>query len=121
MSVYKEGYHFLKEIKNNLTRIYDDAADMGVPVKKGDRFWNMAKQMADWYGVKETRKELLFEGIVDHSVSINVELMDEWAVSDGDKTAKEATETYVLEYFKCNRGQCKGFDGYIYIWQKQIS
>jgi len=37
-SVYKEGYLIIKKIQKASKRIYSDAADIGVPVKKNDKY-----------------------------------------------------------------------------------
>ena len=79
MSVYKEGYHIIKELNQRSKRIWNDSCDYGVLTNKGDMVWNMLKQLVEWYGVKETRKEYRYglkNELVD--VEIVVELMDEW-------------------------------------------
>jgi hypothetical protein len=111
MSVYKEGYYAVSELQKSNVQIYPDACDYGVPVKIGDRNWNLAKQLGEWYGDKETRK------VHKYSTGINVDmfvtLMDEWAVSDERKTVKEATETFHLGFTSCTTGKCKGYNGFI--------
>jgi hypothetical protein len=113
MSIYKEGYHALNEIQSQQIRIYDDACDFGVPVKKNDSNWNLAKQLFAMYGDKTTRKQH------DYSTGSNVysffTLIDEWSVSDERKTLKQATETYSMHYTTCKTGKCKGYDGFVSI------
>ena len=113
MSIYKEGFYALNEIQSQQIQIYDDACDYGVPVRKNDRNWNLAKQLFESYGDKLTRKQH------DYSTGSNVysfvTLIDEWSVSDQIKTIKEATQTYGLYYTTCRHGKCKGYDGYISI------
>ena len=115
MAVYREGYHAVSELEKNQIRIYPDACDYGVPVKKGDRNWNLAKQLFDMYGDKESRK------VHRYSTGINVDsvvtLIDEWAVSDEIKTVKEATDNFHLGYVKCSTGVCKGYDGFIFVYK----
>lgn len=113
MSVYKEGFTILDEIQNRSKRIFADAADFGVPVKKDDRIWNDAKQLADWYGVEGTRKESRYS--TGRSVEKKVELIDEWAVSDERMSVSQATKLFLLTFVSCNTGACKGYDGYINI------
>ena len=54
-AVYREGYHIIDELKKASVQIYPDAADYGVPVKKGDKYWKMAQQLVTWYGVDKSR------------------------------------------------------------------
>jgi hypothetical protein len=107
MSVYKEGFSAIKDIENNSVQIYNDACDFGAPCKKGDKIWNAAKQLVDWYKVENGRKQYTY------GVENVVELMDEWAVSDRRKTVEEATEYYRVSYHKANTGACRGYDGFI--------
>lgn len=57
MSVYKEAVHAVNLIRSKSRQVWNDSADFGVPVKKGDDVWNQAKLLVDWYGVKGTRNE----------------------------------------------------------------
>ena len=107
MAIYREGFSAIKDIENNSVRIYNDACDFGAPCKKGDKIWNAAKQLVDWYKVENSRKQYAY------GVENVVELMDEWAVSDERKTVEEATEYYKVSYHKANTGACKGYDGFI--------
>ena len=111
MAIYREGYHAVNEIQSQLIQIYDDACDYGVPVKKNDRNWNLAKMLFSMYGDKLTRKQH------DYSTGTNVysfiTLIDEWAVSDERKTLKQATDTYAMHFTTCKTGKCKGYDGFI--------
>ena len=113
MAVYREGFIWVKELTQNSVRIFPDAADFGVPVQKGDKFWNIAKQMVKWYGVKNTRQYNNYS--TGKSVTNFIELIDEWAVSDGYKNETEATETWCVGYVTCNEGACKDKDGYIWV------
>ena len=110
MSVYKEGYFIVESLQKQSKQIYPDACDFGVLVKKGDANWNMAKQLIEWYGVKETRKVEVYS--TGKSVDCDVELLDEWAVSDKRKTEKEALDKFRISYTTC---KVKGVDcdGYI--------
>jgi len=105
MAVYREGYSIINELLKQSKRIYPDACDFGVPVKKGDSNFNSLKQLTEWYGIKRTR--------VQNScgVSQKIELLDEWAVSDGRKTVAEARDIYLVEYVNVQRQ--KDFDGII--------
>jgi hypothetical protein len=117
MSVYKEGYFIVDAIEKASKQIYPDACDYGVLVNKKDKFWNMAKQLADWYGVKETRKHNKYG--TGESVSIDIELLDEWAVSDKRKTEKQALDKFRLEF--CTVGnKPKGYYGLITIHKEAI-
>jgi hypothetical protein len=111
MAVYREGFSAIKDIEDNSVRIYDDACDFGAPCNKGDKIWNAAKQLVDWYGVPGSRTD--YSKVGGNGVTQTVELMDEWAVSDKRKTEEEATEYYRVSYHKANTGACKGYDGFI--------
>lgn len=115
MSVYKEGYHAVELITKRSKQIFSDAADHGAPTKKGDEIWNAAKQLVDWYGVKGTRKEHKYAS--GQTVAHQVTLMDEWAVSDGRKTEAQATDLYVVTFTSCTSGACKGYDGFVMVYQ----
>ena len=113
MSVYKEGYKGVEAIKNASKRIYNDAADYGAPTKKGDKLWNLAKQLVADYGVEGKRH-------LDHycTVTTQIELLDEWAYSDDERpnrNIKNYTDTFTLTYTKCIMGQCAGYDGFLSI------
>jgi hypothetical protein len=111
MAVYREGYLAVEVIKNSSTRIWNDACDFGAPCKEGDKIWNAAKQLVEWYQIDGTRKQW---GIgANKGVSVDVELMDEWAVSDGRKSVKNATERYRVTFNKAKTGRCNGFDGFV--------
>lgn len=96
MAVYREGYHAVESLQKASTQIYRDACDWGVPVKKNDRNWNLAKQACEWYGIKSTRKHHKFA--TGSTTEQYISLMDEWAVSDGRKTEKQATEFFKITY-----------------------
>jgi len=113
MSVYKEGFYAINEIKKSQIQIFNDSCDFGVPVRKGDRIWNLAKQLSDCYGDKNTRKANSYS--TGKSVDITVTVIDEWAVSDEIKTLKQATEKWHLSFVTCNTGKCKGYFGYVSI------
>lgn len=100
MSVYKEGYYIIQQIKENSTQIYTDACDYGAPVTKGDSMWNMMRQLVDDYGLPETR----WVSGNGKTVSIHIKLLDEWA--DGGE------EIWLLEYTTINNKCCK-YDGYV--------
>jgi hypothetical protein len=49
MSVYKEFYFAANEIIKSSRQIWPDSADFGVPVRKGDKMWNLSKSICDQY------------------------------------------------------------------------
>ncbi len=110
MSVFKEGYHAVREIEQNSKQIWNDSADFGAPVKEGSSLWNEIKTLTDWYGIKSTRG-ISVQDTNHKTVSIYVHLMDEWAVSDERKTEEEATEFYQVTYNKCP--DIKDHDGFV--------
>lgn len=116
MSIYKEGYFAVESIVKESVQIYNDACDFGTPCKKGDKVWNAAKQLVEWYGDKKTRSEERYS--TGRSCKSDFTLIDEWAVSDERKTLKQATENYSIEFISCTDGKCKGFDGYVVIYKK---
>jgi hypothetical protein len=109
MAVYREGFDIMNKIQRASQLIYPDACDYGAPAKQGDTLWNDLTQLIEWYGV---------EGSVSrnrYGCCAVVELVDEWAVSDGVKTMQQATQSYYVSYTKCTTGSCRGYDGFIYI------
>ena len=119
MSVYREGYHILKQIQiNQAQQVFNDAADAGAPVQKGDALWNGIKQLKEWYGVTLSEKQP-----TNDSKCFEFQLMDEWAVSDKRKTEQEALEQYRLTYTKLESYQkkpylnpaFKGKHGFVYV------
>jgi hypothetical protein len=115
MAVYREGYAWLKKLHDNSVQIFPDAADFGVPIKRNDKFWNIAKALVEWYGIKGTRKYNKYS--TGKSVEYTIELIDEWAVSDGYKNITEATENWSVSYITCSSGRCKDMDGYIQVYR----
>ena len=113
MSVYKEGYIITEQLQNSALRIFNDACDYGTPVKVGDENWNNVRQLFDFYGEKESRKVQRYA--TGTTASFDFTLIDEWAVSDERKTVEQATENYRLEFVTCDKGRCKGYNGYITI------
>jgi len=111
MSVYKEGYKAIAEIQQNERQVYKDASDFGAVTKKDDAIWNLAKNLVKDYGLNGTRKESRYS--TGRSVTTHVQLMDEWAVSDGTKSINEATEIYLVVFVSCS--DIQGADGYIHI------
>lgn len=116
MAVYREGFKILEEISKNSGRVFQDAADYGCKVKKGDYFFNCIKQLLEFYGDEGTRTESSYGTGV--TISQKVTLIDEWAVSDERKTIEQATEHYTVTYVKSNRPFTvfgKEYNGYVYI------
>jgi len=113
MAIYREGYHAVDKIIKNSKNIFSDACDNGAPTRKGDEIWNLAKQLVEWYGDKESRKESRYS--TGSSVTNVITLIDEWAVSDERKTLKQATEKFIVSYVTCKTGACRGYHGYISI------
>lgn len=99
MSVFKEGYHALEIIQKQSKQVWPDACDFGAPVKEGDSTWIAAKQLSDWYGIKSTREVSVINS-ANKTVKVVVSLMDEWSVSDGHKTAEQATQYFEVSYYK---------------------
>ena len=114
MAVYREGFYALIEIQKASKRLYSDSCDFGAPCKKGDRIWNLAKQLSNSYGKKETRKVNSYS--TGQYVTIEVTLIDEWAVTDERKTLKEATEKYSLSFVTLPKSrEYQNYDGFVSI------
>lgn len=103
MSVYKEGFHAVELIKKNSRQIWNDAADFGAPVKKGDALWNWTKQLIDWYGVENSRQQESYG--TGTTVKHKVSLLNEW--SDMSEVMYEVTYVSVRND--------KNMDGYVYL------
>ncbi len=99
MSVFKEGYHVLSLIEKQSKQVWPDACDEGTPIKEGSSLWNSVKQICEWYGIKSTREVSIINS-ANKTVKIVVSLMDEWSVSDGHKTAEQATQYFEVSYYK---------------------
>lgn len=113
MAVYREGFYAVEQITKASVRIFPDAADYGAPTKQGDKIWQVAKQLVEWYGEKDTREENRYS--TGRSVTSKVTLIDEWAVSDGRKSMEQATITLTVSFVSCTTGKCEGYDGYVSI------
>ncbi len=100
MAVYREGFSILEKYGNEKHQIWNDSCDEGVAVSKDDSNWNVFKQLVEWYGDPSTRKCDKEVGIVSEVVT----LIDEWAVSDERKTVEEATEEYLVTFYKLGKG-----------------
>ena len=93
MSVYKEGYYAIKLITNNSKRIFDDAADYGCPVKKGDGIWMWVKQLVEWYRVRDVNTRVVTKYPTGTTVSEEVELIDEWNCGNEERFKVTYTTT----------------------------
>ena len=115
MSVYKEGFFIINQLNEKKKPIWlKEDRVYGVLTNKGDRIWNDVKQLVEWYRVRDidTRKEW------DKGVSEEIELLDEWAFSDGRKTEEQATERWKITYNIQSiivQGTLKSYDGFITI------
>lgn len=92
MAVYREGYDIIGKLLRAQTAVFSDAADCGVPVTKGNGYFKMVGQLVEGYGVENTRK------VDRETVYHDIELIDEWAVSDERKTLSQATDRYRVSY-----------------------
>ena len=103
MSVYKEAYFALQTIEDRSRRVFEDACDFGMTMKKDDSNWKLLHGLIEMYGEKETRK--LIEYGTGTSVSIDIHVMNEM---DG---------SFDNEVFRINYVTCRGnkeMDGYAY-------
>ena len=97
MAVYREGYDLVKTIGANTKRVFNDAFDEGAPVTKDDELWKLTKYAIRAYGIPESRSE------DECGIYITIELMDEWAFSDGRKSEEEAIEQFRIFYCPIKR------------------
>jgi len=107
MSVYKEGFYAVEEITKASRQIWNDSDDFGAPTKKGDGIWALTKQLVEWYGVPNTRKEERYS--TGAAVSHVVELMDEWNTGN--------TFRYLVTFVTVANDP--NVDGYVYLIRKK--
>jgi hypothetical protein len=103
MAVYREGYKAIELFAKSNQQVFNDAADSGTPVKANDENFNLVKMLFDMYGVKDS----VVRSKGNHKFRFT--LVDEWAVTDGIKTIKQATEEYELTYTKLKEYQKKPY------------
>lgn len=114
MSVYKEAFMIIDELTSQQEQIYPDACDYGVLVKEGDHNWNLAKQLADWYGIEGSRHVTKYT--TGTSVEIFISVMWEW--DDTKEFAHGEELTFHMEYHTVkDRLIGQHVDGYITIEQ----
>ena len=101
MAVYREGYHLIEQIQKNNKQVFNDA---GMPVAKGDKTWTLLGYVAKAYGIPGSRRQ---PGT--SILSITIELMDEWTVSDGRKTKGEAIDRFRITYYSLKRWKNKPY------------
>ena len=111
MAIYKEGFSLWRTIETQSKQIFNDSCDWGALTKIGDPIWNAAKQLADWYGNKETKN--VHRYFTGSSTEIEIDLLDEGAVSDERMSYSEAKIKLRLHYVTCK--SIKGYDGFVYI------
>jgi len=78
MSVFKEFYHGANVILKASRQVFPDSADYGVPVKKGDKYWNLSKQIADQYFSIECDKREEAKYGTGSSVNMYITTFNEW-------------------------------------------
>ena len=103
MAVYREGYKLIKKIEKGTQQVFSDACDVGTPVTNGDSLWKLLKTAMYFHSVEGTRYE---EG---GFIFYTIELMDEWAFSDGRKTEEEAIEQFRIGYYPLKAMQKKSY------------
>jgi len=111
MSVYKEGIYLTELLLTSQRQIWNDAADYGVPTKRGDRYWKAAKQLTDQYGEDGTRTcERYSTGV---TVGVDIEVI----FNEHSETGSYDERTFHLEYVGLEAAAARryGFDGYITI------
>jgi hypothetical protein len=90
MAVYREGFHIVNKLIALQGPVYKEGADYGIIANPTSPIFKDVKQLVEWYGIKGSR--------IDHGnfcgISHDVELVNEWAVSDQRMTLQEATSTF---------------------------
>ena len=107
MSVYKEGFYFIKEVIEGVKLIFNDSVDLGMPVKKNDSTWKMMNQIWEDYGIKGTR----FYDKHQQRAGFTFELMEEWS-DEPTKRKYELTYQSLKPWANHPSNNFKGFDGY---------
>ena len=107
MSVYKEGYYIVDQIMKAQVQIFPDACDFGAPTKRGDKLWNYAKQLANDYGTDVTKVNRYGTG---RSAMKRISLRREHQPG-------MPYDVFVMDFVSCEKGKCKGFDGYLHIYK----
>lgn len=104
MAVYREGFVSLEYLKNKYKEqknvLFVPFSQFEVKILSGDIAWQHVSRLIKWYGKESTKRirKVYINGKVMNSVECVFSLIDEWAVSDGVKTIKAATETWKIEY-----------------------
>ena len=117
MAVYREGYTLIEDIEKSTYKLFYDAADVGAKVKKDDVLWKALEYAIRGYVIDGSRKERKYSQMM--SVSIDILLVDEWAVSDERKTLAEATDRFTITYNTFSPGMKnslivnEGHDGFL--------
>ena len=88
MSVYKEFYSAADQILKASRRIWEDSADWGTPVKKGDATMTGPMAQILRYFDKTTDKREEFRYATGSSVSIYITVFNEWTGSMDEETWK---------------------------------
>jgi len=77
MSIYKEGFSIIGQLQNDQVQLNELGRFIWVtPIKKGEDYWNMLKQLCDSYSVKNTRRA------EKGCVRCNISLINEGKYSD---------------------------------------
>lgn len=91
MAVFREAFNAMELIQKNSSQVFSDAADYGAPYVKGDKIWDACQQLASYHD-PGTEKSEKWKG----GKTLEIIVIDEWAVSDGRKTVEQATFTVVM-------------------------
>lgn len=104
---FEDGFKLINILKNNSIKIYVYAPGFGVPVRKGDYFWNITKKLCCLYSVPNTRIEIKTK--FTHSVESVVK------ITGLDFMNKQTTKFFKIIYTMCCDGACLGKSGYVSI------
>jgi hypothetical protein len=77
MSVYKEFYFAAHEIQRSSRQIWSDSIDFGVPVKKGDKFWNLTQEIKRYFDPETDKREEIKYG-TGTTVYMYITVFNEW-------------------------------------------
>lgn len=104
MAVYREAWMLISAIRAASGQVFNDAADYGVKVKRGDKLWLAAKQLAEMYG--ENRKEDIYE--TGRTVSVDLRI----AMEDDNPT----WHSFRLDFVKSDMRELRGYAGIVSVY-----
>lgn len=106
MSVYKEFYAAAHRIQAASKTIWNEVADYGVRVKKGDAMWKLAEQITKMYFSPDTDGRVVVKYSTGTTVTSYITVFNEW-------TGSMDEEVWKMEYVAVRNNP--HFDGFLSI------